>query len=246
MQDLETLRYEESGGVGTIRLHRPPDNWVNVQMLHELGRVFDRIEDERPVRAIVLRGSGGVFTRGIDFADFHPDRPLDIHGFNRWEKLCVRFERLPVPTIVAVDGPAIGAGFQLLLLGDLRVATPAARFQLPEVKLGFLPGMATWRLARFVGLGRARRIVLTGEEIDADQALELGLVDRVLPTADEGVAWALEALGPGHPVAVELARRLLIESASNSFEDAIGHFLAAQHRAISQSAFLDTLKKHRG
>ena len=245
MESTETLRYEERGDVATVTLCRPGGNRINTRMLRELSAVCDHLEDAAQATMVVFRGAGGVFSRGVDFADFHPDRPVDIHGFNKWEKLCTRLERLPVATVALVDGPAVGGGLQLALVCDLRVATPSSSFQLPEVHLGFLPGMATFRLAKYMGLGRARRMALTAQTLSGEEALALGLIDRVEPDIEAGLAWATEALGPRHCVAIELTRRLLNEGYATHYEDAIGHFLAAQHRAVSQGAFLETLKKHR-
>ncbi|GDX83507.1 enoyl-CoA hydratase [Deltaproteobacteria bacterium] len=233
----ETLSFEDGSDVATLSLKRAR---INVRQIRELEAVCDHLEDRSTARVLVLRGQ----SLGIDFTDFDPKEALDIHGFNKWEKLVSRFERLPKVTIAAVDGPAAGGGFQLVLACDLRVATPAARFSLPEVKLGFLPGMAVFRLAKYVGLGHAKRLVLTGAELGADEALRLGVVDDV-GEIDVVIARALAALGPMHAVAGTLARRLLLESFHTEPEDAIGNFLAAQHRAISQAAFLDTLAKER-
>lgn len=235
----ETLGYEEQGEIATITIKRPR---INVKQIRELERVFDHLDDNSSAKALVIRGHSA----GIDFADFDPKEPLDIHGFNKWEKLVNRLEKLDKVTFAAVDGPCIGGGVQLLLACDQRVCTPNATFTLPEVKMGFLPGMATWRLAKYVGLGTAKRLVLTGETLGAAEALRLGLVDYVEPDLDAALARTFEAMAPMHVVACTLARRLLNESFESHPEDAIGHFLAAQHRAISQTAFLETLKKERG
>lgn len=234
----ETLSFEDGGDVATLTLRRAR---INVRQIRELERVCDHLEDHSPCKVLVIRGH----SLGMDFADFDPKEPLDIHGFNKWEKLVSRIEKLPKITVAVLDGPAVGGGFQLALACDLRLATPETRFSLPEVKLGFLPGMAVFRLAKYVGLGHAKRLVLTGAELGTDEALRLGVVDDVGP-ADEVLARALAALGPQHAVAATLARRLLLESFHTEPEDAIGNFLAAQHRAISQTAFLDTLAKERG
>lgn len=244
MMQPRTLRFEERDGVATITLARPPRNCINIEMIKELTAICDHLEDASEATVVVIRGEGGVFSEGVDFSDFRPDAPVDIHGFNKWEKCCTRLERLPKATIAVVDGPAFGGGFQLALICDQRVATPRARFQLPEVKLGFLPGMATFRLAKYVGLGHAKRIALTCPVLDAEEAVTLGLVDRVVDDADAGLAEAIAALGPRHSVAIALTRRLLNESFGDQYEDAIGHFLAAQHRAISQTAFLETVRRH--
>jgi enoyl-CoA hydratase/carnithine racemase len=234
----ETIGYEESGAIATVTLRR---SRINVKQLRELERVCDHLEDVSTVKVVVLRGH----SEGIDFADFDPREPMDIHGFNKWEKLVGRFERLNQATVAVVDGDSVGGGFQLVLACDLRVCSSNVTFSLPEVHLGFLPGMATWRLARYVGVGHAKRILLTGARIGAAEAQRLGLVDSVNDDLDAALAGALTSLGPTHVVAITLARRLLLESTETVYEDALGNFLAAQHRAISQPAFLDTLKKER-
>lgn len=240
LERVAFLDAPEPDGVATVVLPRR----VTLGLIRELDRVCDHLEDGSRAALVAFRGRDGVFNEGIDFTEFRSEG-LDIHGFNRWEKALRRVERLPMATLAALDGPALGGGLQLALTCDLRVATPSATLQLPEVHQGFLPGMATFRLARFVGLGVARRLVLTAEVLGGAEALEVGLVDRVVGSVEEGVAWARAALGPAHRVPVTLARRLLAESAHTSFEDALGHFLAAQHRAISQDAFLRTLKTSR-
>lgn len=240
----ETITYEDSSeiGGGDIAFLTLLRERINVKQIRELERVCDYLEDHSACKVVVLRGH----SLGIDFADFDPKETLDIHGFNKWEKLVSRVERLPKITVAAIDGPCVGGGFQLALACDQRVCTPAASFSLPEVKLGFLPGMATYRLAKYVGLGHAKRLMLTGASLGAEEAQRLGVVDAVSPDLDAAITGTLEALGPKHAVAGTLARRLLLESFHTEPEDAIGHFLAAQHRAISQAAFLDTLKKERG
>jgi enoyl-CoA hydratase/carnithine racemase len=237
-----TLNFEEKDGVATITLARDGGNRINVQMVQDLSSVCDHLEDKSTASHVVFRGAKGVFSKGVDFGDFHPNKEMDIHGFNKWEKICRRIEQIPKTTVAFVEGAAIGGGFQLMLTCDLRLAAPDAVFQMPEVHMGFLPGMATFRLAKYIGLGRAKRMMLTAETIDAPTALDWGIVDR-MDTEEAALEWANTALGPKHSVAVELARRLLNESFEDSWENAVGHFLAAQHRAISQTAFLDTLRK---
>jgi enoyl-CoA hydratase/carnithine racemase len=246
MDGLSTLAYEEVPQHGKLvafvtllRAH------INVRMIRELEAVCDHLEDASQADVVVFRAAGPSFCEGIDFADFAPDKPIDIHGFNKWEKIAVRLERLPKATIALVDGPAIGGGFQLALVLDQRLATRRAVFQLPEVHLGFLPGMATFRLAKYVGLGTARRLMLCAERVSAEEAARLGLIDRVTDDLESALADTIAAFGPVHNVAVELCRRLLNESFATDHEDALGHFLAAQHRAVTQTAFLETLKRER-
>ncbi len=241
----ETLNFTEIDRVATIELDRPAGNRINMRMIRELTAICDHLEDDSDAKVVVFRGAGLAFSEGVDFSEFHPDKPMDIHGFNKWEKLCTRLERLPKATVALVNGPTVGGGLQIALICDLRVATARSTFQLPEVHMGFVPGMATFRLAKYIGVGRAKRLMLTCEVVDAHEAVALGIIDRISDDLNGGLAWAIDALGPNHSVAVQLTRRLLNESFSTAYENAIGHFLAAQHRAISQTAFVATLQRAR-
>ncbi len=231
---FETLHLDASGD--RVRLTILSSR-VDVRLVSELERALDRIEDTSTAPVLVLR----VRSEGMAFGDFDPEGAIDIHGFNKWEKLVTRLERAKKLTVAVADGPCHGPGLQLLLACDVRVATPDARFSLPEVQAGYLPGMATWRLARYVGLGRAKRIVLSGEVITADEALALGILDGVSGSVDAAEDAGRALLGNAHAVAGTLARRLLVESFDVQAEDALGHFLAAQARAIAQPAFRDTV-----
>lgn len=234
------LRLRREGDVAWVELLRPT---INMRVVRALSDALDALEDDEAVRFVVLSGQPGCFCAGIDFADFRPDAPMDIHGFHKWEQLCVRLERLSKATVAAIDGVCTGGGAQLALVCDVRVATRRSALQFDEIHKGFLPGMATFRLAKYVGLGRAKRLLLQGAPAGAEAALAMGLIDAIAEddALDVGVSEQLRAFGPAHPVATELGKRLLLESYAEPFEQAIGGFLAAQHRAISQSAFLETL-----
>lgn len=243
----EALRLDEQGEIATITLTRPDrGNRIDTVLLRELERVCNHLEDAPPGtlgRALVLRAEGADFSLGIDFEAFDKSRPPDVHGFAKWEKSVVRFERLPLATLGALHGRVEGGGLQLALACDLRIARRDTVLRLPEVHHGYLPGMSTFRLAKMIGLGRARRLILTAAPVTADEALAMGLVDAVVDDLDVGVNEALATLGPVHPVAVEMGRRLLLESYADTYEDAIGHFLAAQDRCIRQTEFLRNLRK---
>jgi len=237
----QTIQYEENGHIARITLVR---SRINMEMVRELTAVCDHLEDNSKCKVVVLQGADGRFCEGIDFAEFKPDQPMDIHGFNKWEKISARIERLPKAIIAVLDGPAKGGGAQLALVADAVVATPNATIQFDEVHLGFLPGMATFRLAKIVGLGHAKRLIMQSPVVTATEAQQLGIVSSVSADVETALAETIDAFGPIHNVAVTLARRLLNESFSTEFENAIGNFLAAQHRAIHQTPFLETIKKH--
>ena len=238
--DLETIGFARSGSVATVTLDRAGcGNAINVQMVADLQQVCEFLEDEANDDVVVIRGANGAFSQGIDLRDFPPDAKPNVHGFNRWERVCRALERLPKVTLAAVDGECAGGGMQIAMACDVRVATDRSFFHLHEVRDGFLPGMGTFRLAKFIGLGRARWMALTGRQVIADEALRIGLVDHVCACADldRTVAAAIAEFGAVDNVAVELIRRLFDESFETSYEEFIGNFLAAQQRAILSETF---------
>lgn len=242
----KTLKLEESGAVCTLTLNRPEaGNRINVLMVRELEEACYLLEDESPASLVVLRGQPGCFTQGIDLSEFSLHRVPDVHGFHRWEKALEALERLKKVTVAMIEGPCRGGGVQLALACDLRLATSEATLQLDEVKMGFLPGMACYRLPRFVGLGRARDLLFSGRPLEAGEALALGLVDRLCPPEQAGASLSrlLAELLPVNGTTVGLARRLLNEAYPLPYEDFLGGFLAAQARAITSDPFLRTYQQ---
>lgn len=240
MNHYQTLKVVQEGNVLTAFLHRPEARQaIGIEMVNELSDLMDHVEDANDIAVFVLRGGHDVFSSGIDLRDFDVHRKRNISGLQKWEQMARQLENLNKFTVAAVRGECIGGGFQLVLLCDARIAEQGATFCFNEVKLGFLPGMATYRLAKYVGLGRAKNIVLTGRKVRAKEAAEWGILDTVCePTSLEDVlADTINNLLPFHPVALQLARRLLHESFAASYEDFLGHFLAAQHRAINSEVF---------
>ncbi len=235
------MSLEQRGEVATLTLLQPA---ITPLFLSQLTATLDRLEDETTARALVIQGQDGVFCRGIELADFQ-GRPFDIQGFHKWEKAITRMERLSMVTVGAVDGEAIGGGFQLLLACDFRVTTSRSSFQLPELRQGFLPGMATFRLARYVGMGVARRWILGGGVVSPREALEAGMLEEVCAEGelDEAVERVLSRMLPLHPTAHALARRLILESSSATVEEGTGHLLAAQARCIGEPAFAMAVKQ---
>jgi enoyl-CoA hydratase/carnithine racemase len=240
MHPYETLKVVQDGNVVTAFLDRPDSrNAINMRMVNDLSHLIDAIDDAKDVSALVLRGSPDVFTCGIDLHEFAAHEKRNIYGLQKWEHVCRELERLNKFTVAAVQGECTGGGFQLVLSCDARIAERRAVFCFDEVKLGFLPGMATFRLAKYIGLGRAKSIILTGRRVRAEDALSWGILDRVCDQVsfEEALTDAVRDLLPFHPVALEMARRLLDESYATSYETFLGHFLAAQYRAINSEAF---------
>jgi enoyl-CoA hydratase/carnithine racemase/predicted thioesterase len=183
---FETITVEISNRIATITLNRPRSaNAINVQMTDELERVVAWLAGHpQEVRAVVKSGAGDAFCAGDDVKEVAAlplpvARTLSLRQAN----LFLAFEQLPQPVIAAVNGPAFGAGCVAAYSCDFRLATHAARFAMPEIKLGWPPGYGIAQLTALVGRARAMQMCLTGEAISAAQALEWGLVTELVPGA---------------------------------------------------------------
>lgn len=239
MLDLQHVVLKSCAISTVILRDAETNNRLGLTMLADLEKLVDYLADRANCQAIVFRGSTQAFADGINLGEFVTRGSTDTHTFGRFERILAAIERLPMMTIALIEGRCIGWGVQLALACDLRVATTTASFQMPEVKLGFLPGMAVFRLPKLVGLGRAKRMILGAIELSAADAFEYGLVEHVCET--EGLETALEftlrEYLPVNTVALRLARRLVGESYADHYEDAVGHVLAAQSRCIAQPSF---------
>jgi enoyl-CoA hydratase len=176
----ECLRITESGGVVEVILDRPTQrNAIDARMVAELHTLCEELE-RRPRPAIITGGSDGVFVGGADIAQLRDrDRDDALAGINL--RLFDRLRALPMPTIAAIDGYALGGGAELAYACDLRIVTPRTAFGQPEPKLGIIAGAgATYRLVRLVGESVAKQVLLGGVQISAARALELGLVHSIV------------------------------------------------------------------
>ncbi|MGA1202604.1 MAG: enoyl-CoA hydratase/isomerase family protein [Planctomycetota bacterium] len=188
---------ERDGSIETLTLNRPDAmNALDREMVGALHAELDRLEVDRELTAVILTGSGEkAFVAGADIAELRARRAPE--AFDRVNQhLFRRVAELPMPTIAAVRGFALGGGCELALSCDLRVASPSARFGQPEVGLGIIPGAgATHRLARLVGLGRARELIFTGAIIDAAEAHRIGLVNHLSEDEESLLDGARELAG---------------------------------------------------
>ena len=187
MDAFTEIRFEPPGpdGVAVLTLHRPERrNAIGLRMVEEMHAVLALLERDPAAGALGVAGAGGkVFAAGADIAELRDRTPADAERSIN-QALFTRIENLPLPVVAAVAGWALGGGCELALACDVRVAGESARFGQPETGLGILPGAGgTQRLARIVGLGRAKEIILTGRVLDAAEAERIGLVNRVVPDA---------------------------------------------------------------
>jgi enoyl-CoA hydratase len=183
----ELLTFQVDERIATITVDRPDKlNALNDALMAELGRAIEDAVSREDVGAVLLTGAGRAFVAGADIAELAGQTATEGKArAERGQRVFRRFERSPKPTLAAVNGFALGGGCELAMACHLRIASDAAKFGQPEVKLGIVPGYgATQRLPRLVGKGRALHLLLTGEMIDAAEAYRIGLVNRVVPGAE--------------------------------------------------------------
>src|SRR5579862_2907835 len=183
---FEFIRHQADGPVARITLHRPEHNLLNEQMLRELADGIGMLAENGAVKLIVLDATGKVFSAGVDIGEYTGERAFSM--LDAFHAACIAMVEAPQPVLVVVDGAAIGGGAELVAFGDLVVATPRARFALPEITIGMFPPLASTMFPHLVGPKLALEMVLTGTSITAERARELGLVNRVVPETQLGSA----------------------------------------------------------
>ena len=239
--DLVTVEF---GAVTTIRLNNPPLNLVSLDVTKAHTAALALIEQDEEARAVILAGAGDrAFCAGSDVKEFRSlaGRVAEGKLINE-NAMYNRLAQLPLPTIAAIEGDALGGGLELALCCDLRVAASTALLGLPEVRLGVMPGSGgTQRLPRLIGLARAKELILLGEVIDAETALSYGLVNRVVTQGHaESVAREIaDTLASRGPVAVREAKAVLNTTLDGSLAEGQAHELEASERVFSSEDMLE-------
>lgn len=247
---MEFVRLEVADGVGTIRLDRPKMNAISIQVQDELRAVAQEATDRDDVRAVVVWGGERVFAAGNDVKEMADMSYADmVKRSGPLQGAVTAIARIPKPVVAAVNGYALGGGCELALAADVRFAAEDATFGQPEVLLGIIPGAGgTQRLSRLVGPSTAKELIFTGRFVKADEALAIGLVDRVVPAEkvyEEAVAWAAQFSG-----AAALALRAAKEAVDRGLETDLETGLeierqqfaatfATHDRAIGMSSFVE-------
>ena len=245
MPDYSTIRVERAERRATVIIARPDKlNALNAETIGELDDAFRDLADDDAIAGLVITGDGDkAFVAGADIAELAKMGPIDGIGVSRQgQEAFRRLERMGKPVIAAVNGYALGGGMELALSCHLRVASEKARFGLPEVKLGIIPGYGgTVRLPRIVGRGRALEMILTGEMVDAPRALEMGLVNKVV--ALEETRSAAEAMLDGILKNGPIALRFALEAVDRSLETGIDEGLGLESHLFGLLAATDDMRE---
>jgi enoyl-CoA hydratase/carnithine racemase len=225
MADPEFVTLQVEDGVGTIRLDRPKMNAINEQLHWEVRAAALEAGKRDEVRAVVLYGGERVFAAG---ADIKAMSQLDATGMTAWGRELTnsftQVARIPKPVIAAVTGYALGGGYELALCADFRVLGASAKIGQPEIQLGIIPGAGgTQRLSRLVGPAKAKDLIFTGRHVGAEEALEIGLADAVVPD-DEVYSTAVamaRKFAAGPPLALAAAKQAIDEGLELPIDDGL-------------------------
>ncbi|GHE84089.1 enoyl-CoA hydratase [Amycolatopsis deserti] len=221
---MPVLTITRDAGVATIRIDRPPANAVDPAMITEFGQVLPPLVDDPDVRCLVITGTGRFFVAGADIAVMRDLSEANQAKMRGWIDVQRMLERAPKPVIAAMNGHALGGGAELSLACDLRILSASASFGFPEIALGLFPGAGgSQRLPRLVGPHVAKRLMIEGNRLTAQRALELGLVDRVVDAADFQAVVAEEArrLAGKATAAIGLLKRVVDEGHGLPIEEAL-------------------------
>ncbi len=228
--EFNTLTLDQHGDLAVLTLNRPQVfNALNGETLMELVDAVEAIAEEPEIAALIITGAGDkAFAAGADIREL--SRIENVYGGREQalagQNVMHEIASLPFPTIAAINGYALGGGLELALACDVRVAASSAKMGLPEVSLGIIPGYGgTQRLSRLIGPGRALDMILTGRQVDAQEALQMGLVNYVADitqhSALEKAREVAEQMTRNAPIALSLAKEAVRRGLSSSLEDGL-------------------------
>ncbi|HWP44300.1 MAG TPA: enoyl-CoA hydratase/isomerase family protein [Blastocatellia bacterium] len=240
MTDYKSIIFELSGRIATVTLNRPDRlNAINEEMRDDFSRLFTELQTNEEIRVVVITGAGRAFSAGGDIEYF--ERDWDTAKFRAENHRLTQFfdelELIEKPVIAAINGPCTGAGLQITLSCDIRLASDRAKFGFRENNIGLIPGAGGCsRLVKLIGYGKAKELIFTGEMIEAVEAERIGLVNRVVPHDEllEQARSLAEHLLTRAPEALGLAKRILWHAVTSDFQT--GRLL----EALAQSVLIKT------
>ncbi len=182
--ELKNMRLEKDGKLAWVTFTRESHlNAMNNAGSEQINRVAMALREDPDIRVAVIKGKGRAFCTGIDLKELAADS-IDMSYHERWEKALRIFETMEKVIIVGMHGYCLGGALQLAMACDIRVSTADCQIGLPAIRESLVPGLGTWRLPRYIGWGRAKKLILGGENISGEEALNIGLVDHLAPAED--------------------------------------------------------------
>lgn len=250
----KTLKYEVNGHIAKITINRPEAlNALNSEVLDELNLLLDKVRANKDLRVAILTGEGRSFVAGADIKEMSTLTAIEGKEFgNKGLSVFRKLETLPIPVIAQINGFALGGGCEIAMSCDFRIASDKALFGQPEVGLGITPGFAgTQRLQRLVGQGYAKYLIYTANNIKADKAYEIGLVQEVVEAdkLEETVQKLAEKIAANAPIAVRASKEAInvggqvdIDSALKVEENLFGLTFSTEDQKTGMNAFINKEK----
>ena len=229
MHAYKDVGVEIVGRVAVVEMRRPPYNFFDVELMTTLGQIFEDMDQDASVRAIVFAAQGSAFCAGADFST-PGGASRDVYP------AAARLFATRKPVIAAIQGPAVGGGLGLAMVADFRIAAPEARFAANFVKLGIHPGFGlTHTLPRLIGVQKAALLMYTGRRLNAEQALAWGLVDEVVEASDLRAAARrlADEIAEAAPLAVVATRATLRQGLFDAFRDQVRHESEEQTKLLA-------------
>jgi enoyl-CoA hydratase/carnithine racemase len=245
--DYETIIYEKDGRRARVTFNRPRIlNAVAMTGAREFDRLAAEIADDTDIRIVTISGAGRAFSTGIDLKDLAAGL-IDDSYFDLWDRALRRFETMDKLVVCLIHGYALGGGLQLALAADIRVSTPSAKLGLPAIKEGLIPGLGTLRLARYIGLGRAKRLIITGDMIDAAEGERIGLIDYLV--SEDGAAAEfediVERVSAANSKGCRLSKKMLEKCFDLDFESFFSSYKECQTEATRSDDFREAMTAYR-
>lgn len=244
---FETLTYAKEGKLGRLELRRPERlNAVAMTGARELLEIVQAIAADSDLRMLVITGAGRAFSTGIDLKDL-AEGHIDLSYFEMWDKALRVVETMDKLVISLVHGYAVGGGLQLALAGDIRVCTRSAKLGLPAIKEGLIPGLGTWRLARYIGIGRAKSMIIRGNMIDGVEAERIGLVDHLIEDDDPKASFEpwIEEYSGTNSAGCRYSKQMLRDCFDLGFDAFFERYLELQKNAIEAPDFSEAMAAYR-
>ena len=245
--DYETMTLTRDDRLVRLEFTRPERlNAFATAGTRELLDVARRIADDETVRMVAITGTGRAFTTGMDLKDLSAGL-IDPSYFDMWDRALRVFETMDKLVLCLIHGYAIGGGLQLALACDIRVCTRSAQLGLPAIKEGLIPGLGTFRLARYVGLGRAKSLIIRGNMIDGIEAERIGMVDHLVgdDTASEEFEALLAEYAASNSTGCRASKQMLLECFDLGWDAFFQKYLAMQNQATAAPDFAEAMEAYR-
>jgi cyclohexa-1,5-dienecarbonyl-CoA hydratase len=244
---MSSIFFERTPHYARIVLNRPPVNVMNIEMMTEIGEALECLHNEDHIKLIIISSACKVFSAGIDMADHTPQKVFQL--LEAFHKIFLIMGEMGKPTIAVVNGPALGGGCELATFCDLVVASENAKFGQPEIRVGVFPPIATVAFPYLVGKKKAMELILTGETIDAKEALALGLINRVVPLErlGEAVDSIVSKITTNSGPVLQMMKKAMLSGEGLNFQEALkkaqdiylNHLMALEDTNEGLKAFIE-------